>query len=124
MHVCFARTCFDVKSGTPRPRTVLCLHCVPPTALLARMRQSCRDGAGVFLKRHRIPKDGAFFAVEDLNVGTEVTFYARTFHITGCDPFTRDFLCNSGVEVAPDFEAPQEPICAYRAHAHKVRTGD
>mmetsp|Transcript_14043 Transcript_14043/g.30012 ORF Transcript_14043/g.30012 Transcript_14043/m.30012 type:complete len:586 (-) Transcript_14043:836-2593(-) len=75
---------------------------------------------GVFLKRHRIPKGNAFFGVEDLNVATEVTFYARTFHITACDPFTRNFLSNSGVEVPADFEAPEEPICAYRAHAHKT----
>lgn len=74
---------------------------------------------GVFLKRHRIPKDGAFFTAMDLNVGMEVSFYARTFLITGCDPFTRTFLGNSGVHVPDDFTAPAEPIIAYRAHAHK-----
>lgn len=78
---------------------------------------------GVFLKRHRIPKDGAFFGAMDLNVGMEVNFYARTFLITGCDQFTRTFLGNSGVHVPDDFTAPAEPIIAYRAHAHKVCLG-
>mmetsp|Transcript_336 Transcript_336/g.352 ORF Transcript_336/g.352 Transcript_336/m.352 type:complete len:610 (-) Transcript_336:425-2254(-) len=79
---------------------------------------------GVFLKRHRIPKDnGGFYGMDDLGIGREVTFYARTFYVVDCDPFTRQFLENSGVEVGTPMPYPDEPIEAYRASLKKVRSG-
>lgn len=48
---------------------------------------------GTLIRRHRIPKpaneNGQHFIVSDLNVGQEITFYSKTFKITGCDKFTR-----------------------------------
>lgn len=40
---------------------------------------------GVFLKRHRVPKqqgEDSYYGLADLSVGVDVTFYGRTFHIT------------------------------------------
>ena len=72
---------------------------------------------GVFLKRHRIPKDdgASYFTITDINVGITATFYGRTFFIISCDPFTRKFLTQSGFEVPEDTGFPDEPIESYRA---------
>lgn len=76
---------------------------------------------GVFLKRHRIPREGGngYFSMEDLNVAQEVTFYARTFYVVSCDPFTRSFLTNSGIHVPDDEGYPGDPIDQYRATMKK-----
>jgi hypothetical protein len=50
---------------------------------------------GTLIRRHRIPGPGngpfsrQSYLFSDLSVGKEVTFYARTFKIVGCDHFTR-----------------------------------
>jgi len=72
---------------------------------------------GVFLKRHRIPKEhtnGEYFGMADLNIGAQVTFYARTFFVVSCDPFTRQFLSNSGMEVGEEMGYPDDPIDMFR----------
>eukprot|EP00741_Cyanophora_paradoxa_P023424 tig00021582_g22628.t1 len=66
---------------------------------------------GVFLKRHRVPKaanPNDFFTLQDLNIGTEVTFYGRTFRIYNCDPFTRSFYEKLGIELGEPEEAPSD----------------
>jgi len=71
----------------------------------------------VFLKRHRIPKEhtnGEYFGMADLNIGAQVTFYARTFFVVSCDPFTRQFLSNSGMEVGEEMGYPDDPIDMFR----------
>ncbi len=48
---------------------------------------------GTLIRRQRIPNSefttGQHFIVSDINVGKEVTFFAKTFKIVGCDAFTR-----------------------------------
>ncbi|KAK3248003.1 hypothetical protein CYMTET_42513 [Cymbomonas tetramitiformis] len=80
---------------------------------------------GVFLKRHRIPREGGmgYYSMEDLGIGQDVTFYARTFHISSCDPFTRSFLMNSGIDVPDEEGMPNEPIEDHRNSLKKVRSG-
>lgn len=81
---------------------------------------------GVFLKRHRIQKDdGSFVGLSDLVVGGVSTFYGRSFVILSCDPFTRSFLTEQGIEVADDSELASsvEPIVEYRAAHMKKGTG-
>uniref|UniRef100_A0A8C1BR03 EF-hand domain (C-terminal) containing 2 n=1 Tax=Cyprinus carpio carpio TaxID=630221 RepID=A0A8C1BR03_CYPCA len=52
--------------------------------------------------RHRIslpaPKDDCFYNVHHFNINQEIAFYSRTFMITDCDPFTRNFLMKMGME--------------------------
>ena len=59
----------------------------------------------------RVPKpSGGFFDIEDLKIGTDITLYSRTFHITACDPHTRSFLLHKGIEVPDDEDLPQAPL--------------
>lgn len=50
---------------------------------------------GTLIRRHRIVKPGAangqHYSVMDINVGMQITFYARTFKIVACDESTRVF---------------------------------
>jgi hypothetical protein len=47
-----------------------------------------------------------------LQVGDEVTLYQRTFHLIGCDDFTRGFYRQLGAELPPNGEYPQDPFRA------------
>jgi len=59
---------------------------------------------GQFLKRHRVPREDGqgFIGPDDFRVGQELTFYGRTYHITGCDRFTRWFYEENGIDVGED----------------------
>ena len=77
---------------------------------------------GVFLKRHRVPKDneGGVFGPADISVGSTCTMYGRTFFVVSCDAFTREYLAGAlGLEVAPDGTYPDDPIDGYRATLKK-----
>ena len=49
---------------------------------------------GSFLKRQKVwREDGlAYIGPDDLRVGSEITIFGRTIHISGCDRFTRWFF--------------------------------
>jgi hypothetical protein len=84
--------------------------------------------AGVFIKRHLIPKDraeagGGNLALDDLKVGENVTVYARTFHICGCNDSTRAWLEKSGVTVAPNEKPPTDKYTATREHIMQFESG-
>ena len=80
----------------------------------ARGRQGERKGT-VFLKRHRVPKEGGgFYGVADLNVGVQLSVYGRVFLLTDVDNFTRSFLANLGVEVAEPISVPNDPYTMTR----------
>lgn len=59
---------------------------------------------GSFLKRHRIPREDGmgFIGPDDFRVGQEITIYGRTYHLTGCDRFTRWFYEENGIDVGED----------------------
>eukprot|EP00927_Polykrikos_kofoidii_P056561 TRINITY_DN50662_c0_g1_i1.p1 TRINITY_DN50662_c0_g1~~TRINITY_DN50662_c0_g1_i1.p1 ORF type:complete len:623 (-),score=80.64 TRINITY_DN50662_c0_g1_i1:117-1985(-) len=65
---------------------------------------------GRFLKRHQVPReDGTgFVGPTDFSVGEQITFYGRTYHITGCDRFTRWFYSENGIELAEDEPLSQD----------------
>ena len=71
---------------------------------------------GVFLKRHKIPKNdvGDFYTRADVRVADTLTLYGRTFYVVSCDAFTRGFLTDQGFEVNEDVGFPDDPIDAYR----------
>ncbi|GMF23451.1 unnamed protein product [Phytophthora lilii] len=82
---------------------------------------------GNFVKRHRIPMPESddrgnmqFFTVRHLNVGEELTFYGRTFHLISADEFTRNYLVSQGVYVPPDEAVPRDPYTVLR-QAHMAR---
>lgn len=69
---------------------------------------------GVFLKRHLVlSPSGAPVSFTDIKVDGEVTLYDRTFHVIGCDEFTRGFLTEQGVDVPPNQEYPEDPYRSY-----------
>ncbi|KAI9000015.1 hypothetical protein BC832DRAFT_563307 [Gaertneriomyces semiglobifer] len=74
---------------------------------------------GTLIRRHRIVNpnadlEGQHYTVKDLNVGREVTFYARTFRIVGCDAFTRDFLTHLSIPVPHNEPFPSDPHTVHR----------
>lgn len=75
--------------------------------------------AGTLIRRHRItrppPADSTFYTVEDFNIGNELSFYSRTFKLTGCaDDFTANFLKKLGVRIGPASTVPADPYTQHR----------
>ncbi|TPX43682.1 hypothetical protein SeMB42_g04641 [Synchytrium endobioticum] len=74
---------------------------------------------GTLIRRHRIPIPGSaigqHYTIKDLNVDKEVTFYARTFKIVGCDQFTREFLTGLNMEPPTGSSFPADPYTIQRA---------
>ena len=53
---------------------------------------------GNFLKRQKVQKaNGTYLGPDDIHIGSEVTTCGHTFHICGCDRFTRWFFAENGV---------------------------
>jgi len=76
---------------------------------------------GTLIRRHRIPKpaphDDKFYEVDSFNVGNNVTLYSRSFTITDCDAFTRNYLTKTGAKVPEP--ASGEPADPYFEHRKK-----
>jgi hypothetical protein len=72
---------------------------------------------GIFLKRHLVPKPGSIesYTWKDLNVGIDINFYERVFHIYDCDDFTRAFYANEGVTLGASEALPNDPFQHTRA---------
>ncbi|XP_038125122.1 EF-hand domain-containing family member C2 isoform X2 [Cyprinodon tularosa] len=71
---------------------------------------------GTVIRRHRIPlpDQHQFYNVFHFNINQEVVFYARTFKITDCDSFTKNFLTNLGVLLNEPTAAPEHPFRTLR----------
>jgi len=73
---------------------------------------------GTLIRRHRIPlpppRDEEYYTVEHFNVGKQLTLYSRSFHITGCDNFTHNFLRKLGVRVNKPADTPSDPYTKHR----------
>lgn len=73
---------------------------------------------GTLIRRHRIPKpppnDSSYYIVDDFNVGQQLVLHRRTFQLTDCDEFTRNFLRKLGVRVPPPLETPGDPYSVHR----------
>merc|ERR1711959_133523 len=65
---------------------------------------------GCLIKCHHIPKErDNFYTVVDFQLGTEVTFYGRTFRIVDCDAFTAEFFAENGLEIGEPEDYPYNP---------------
>lgn len=73
---------------------------------------------GTLIRRHRIslppPNDDQFYNVHHFNINQEMVLYSRTFKITDCDPFTRNFLRKLGVRINPTDNVPEDPYSKLR----------
>ncbi|KAH8304975.1 hypothetical protein KR018_009136, partial [Drosophila ironensis] len=68
---------------------------------------------GCVVHRQRVrkapPCDNEFISLIDLNVDMTIQIYDRQYHITDCDPFTRDFLNKRGITVPDPVTSPCDP---------------
>jgi len=56
-----------------------------------------------FLKRHQVPAtEGGYVGPGHFRVGEDIEIYSITYHLTGCDRFTRWFYEENGIELAED----------------------
>eukprot|EP00163_Fabomonas_tropica_P030617 TRINITY_DN7009_c0_g1_i1.p1 TRINITY_DN7009_c0_g1~~TRINITY_DN7009_c0_g1_i1.p1 ORF type:complete len:712 (-),score=223.43 TRINITY_DN7009_c0_g1_i1:260-2395(-) len=73
---------------------------------------------GMLIRRHRIPTPDDdpddYYMADDFNVGWDVTFYGRTFHIVNCDQFTRNYLTKMGIQVGEPEDYPDDPFAKTR----------
>ncbi|XP_053351747.1 EF-hand domain-containing family member C2 isoform X1 [Clarias gariepinus] len=73
---------------------------------------------GTVIHRQRIPltapDNEEFYNVHHFNINQEIVFYSRTFRITDCDPFTRNFLIKMGVRLNIPSAAPTDPYTKLR----------
>ncbi|XP_064615278.1 EF-hand domain-containing family member C2-like [Liolophura sinensis] len=73
---------------------------------------------GTLIRRHRVskppPHDDEFYTVEDFNLGKEINLYSKVFKITGCDPFTQNFMRKLGVRLQGSSDVPGDPYMSYR----------
>ncbi|KAK0042970.1 EF-hand domain-containing protein 1-like isoform X2 [Biomphalaria pfeifferi] len=79
---------------------------------------------GKLIKRQRLPKNdqGDTWHWKDLNLGMNIVFYGKSFHITNCDKFTKDFLESEGIEVNEAEFIPTDTYIQKRADAVALRT--
>merc|ERR1711865_16864 len=69
---------------------------------------------GAFIKRHHVPKGaGDFYTVVDLALGTDITFYGRSFRIVDCDAFTAQFFEENQLELGQPEDYPHSPHDLY-----------
>lgn len=70
---------------------------------------------GTFLRRHRAKKDDdSYVNVGDFAVGGEFTLYGRTFFISDCDKFTREFMQKLNRPGGDSTEVPPDPYISTR----------
>eukprot|EP01006_Ploeotia_vitrea_P031029 TRINITY_DN63358_c0_g2_i1.p1 TRINITY_DN63358_c0_g2~~TRINITY_DN63358_c0_g2_i1.p1 ORF type:complete len:821 (-),score=105.74 TRINITY_DN63358_c0_g2_i1:129-2591(-) len=90
--------------------TLIKRHRVPNGLGNQRRRAQALNATNGSLRR--IPQEDAadekYVTVNDLEVGGEVTMYSKTFHIVGCDDFTREFMESLGFYVAPNEDFPND----------------
>ncbi|KAJ8599546.1 hypothetical protein CTAYLR_007137 [Chrysophaeum taylorii] len=80
---------------------------------------------GNFMKRHRVPKPHGdeFFTLDDIEVGSAVELYGRTFYVYGCNASTRAFLTEHRGEPASDELPPIDRYEALREELTSRETG-
>ena len=73
---------------------------------------------GTLIRRHRIPlpppDETRFFCFENFNIGVELEFYGKVFHLTNADKFTVNFLTKMGVKVGEPSNVPVDPHTTIR----------
>uniref|UniRef100_A0A668AG82 EF-hand domain (C-terminal) containing 2 n=1 Tax=Myripristis murdjan TaxID=586833 RepID=A0A668AG82_9TELE len=73
---------------------------------------------GTLVHRQRVPlpppDDNQFYNVYHFNINQQMVLYNRTFTITDCDPFTRNFLTKLGVCLNAPASIPDDPYSKLR----------
>ncbi|KAM6934882.1 EF-hand domain-containing family member C2 [Xenentodon cancila] len=78
---------------------------------------------GTLIRRHRVPlpppNDDQFYNVYHFNINQQMVLYSRTFTVTNCDSFTRNFLTKLGVQLNEPTNVPDDPYCNLRKQFEK-----
>ncbi|XP_034042598.1 EF-hand domain-containing family member C2 [Thalassophryne amazonica] len=78
---------------------------------------------GTLIHRRRIPlpppNDNQFYNVYNFNISQQMVLYSRTFTLTNCDAFTRNFLTKLGVRLNDPTAVPDDPYSTLRAEMEK-----
>nr|XP_046261036.1 EF-hand domain-containing family member C2 isoform X2 [Scatophagus argus] len=78
---------------------------------------------GTLIRRQRIPlpppNDDRFYNIFHFNINQEMMLYSRTFTVTSCDSFTRNFLTKLGVCLNDSVAVPTDPYSNLREQIEK-----
>lgn len=73
---------------------------------------------GTLIRRQRVPlpppDDDQFYNVFHFNINQQMELYSRTFTVTNCDSFTRNFLTKLGVRLNNPAAVPVDPYSDLR----------
>uniref|UniRef100_A0A3B5B1C8 EF-hand domain-containing family member C2 n=1 Tax=Stegastes partitus TaxID=144197 RepID=A0A3B5B1C8_9TELE len=80
--------------------------------------KNCGIPQGTLIRRHRIPlpppNDDQFYNIYHFNINQQMVLYSRTFIVTNCDSFTRNFLTKLGVILNEPVSVPEDPYGSLR----------
>ncbi|XP_040913344.1 EF-hand domain-containing family member C2 [Toxotes jaculatrix] len=78
---------------------------------------------GTLIRRHRIPlpppNDDQFYNIFHFNINQQMVLNSRTFCVTNCDMFTKNFLTKLGVRLNDPTTVPADPYSNFREQTEK-----
>ncbi|XP_029314797.1 EF-hand domain-containing family member C2 [Cottoperca gobio] len=78
---------------------------------------------GTLIRRQRVPlpapDDDQFYNIFHFNINQQMVLYSRTFTVTNCDSFTRNFLTKLGVRLNNPATVPDDPYSNLREQIEK-----
>uniref|UniRef100_A0A673C7B2 EF-hand domain (C-terminal) containing 2 n=1 Tax=Sphaeramia orbicularis TaxID=375764 RepID=A0A673C7B2_9TELE len=78
---------------------------------------------GTLIHRHRVPlpppNDDQFYNIFHFNINQQMVLYSRTFTVTNCDTFTKNFLLKLGVRLNDPCIVPDDPYSSLRVKMEK-----
>ncbi|XP_060945021.1 EF-hand domain-containing family member C2 [Limanda limanda] len=81
---------------------------------------------GTFIHRQRVPMpppdEDQFFQAFHFNINQQMVLFSRTFTVTSCDPFTRNFLNHLGVILNEPGTVPEDPYSKLREQRTSPRS--
>ncbi|XP_055637635.1 EF-hand domain-containing protein 1-like [Toxorhynchites rutilus septentrionalis] len=79
--------------------------------------ENCGYPQGRLVRRGKISKNcrGDTYSWKDLNIGIDLEIHGYVFHITDCDPFTKEFLLSNGIELNEMELPPPDPAMNERS---------
>ncbi|XP_070705893.1 EF-hand domain-containing protein 1 [Pempheris klunzingeri] len=79
---------------------------------------------GKRIKRQRLPKNerGEHYQWKDLNLGMDLEVYGVKYHITHCDPFTKEFMESEGIVLNDPEPIPVGPYDKSRKNLQPTHT--
>lgn len=71
---------------------------------------------GRLVRRSKIQKNsrGDIYLWKDLNIGIDITLNGIVYHITDCDPLTKEFMLSQGIELNEVERSPVDPVTIER----------